>query len=576
MLYSILSFLTGAGVFLVGIVMFSNVMEKFASGGIRTLLNKISNNRFSSFGVGLGVTLISQSSTSTTVMVVGLVNAGLLTLFQATAICLGAHVGTTFTGILISLSTFRIKYFFMALAFVGALIGLVTKKRKIKKIADLLISFGVLFVGLELMNKALSGNEILEPFFVELFRTVHLPIWLILLAAGFTIIIQSSTAFTAIILTMIGNGLIQFETAMFLVMGACIGTTFTAIFASLTANINARRTALVNFTNVTLGVTLLTSVIWPLKDVFVPFYASIIPDPVWQLAIYNVLFNATKASILIWLINPVTRLVCRIIKDKPKEKNELRTTYIDDSQLETPTIIMEPIRKEIIDMARRARKSFSYAFEALLKQDLTHKKKVKKQEKWINFLGKAISGFIVKATEVEVSEQDSQLLGSFHHMVDDIERIGNYSKMMLQEARRMKKYGYEFSYESTAKGLTDMYEIVSKMFDISLEIFESKETASLKELLDLNKKTIRYKQKLTESHIKWLKTAEYNTIGGDYFNSAISNLEYIADLLVNFVSAIPAIAGDNAGTEKKSPEPIEKLIKETEKSPRASVLPEVM
>jgi len=343
---------------------------------------------------------------------------------------------------------------------------------------------------------------------------------------------------------MIGNGLINFETAMFLVMGACIGTTFTAIFASIAANTNAKRAALTNLMNVTIGVTFLTSIIWPLKGVFVPFYSSLIPDPVWQLAIYNVIFNSVKASIMIWFINPVTRLVCRIIREKPKKKNELRTMYIDDSLLEAPTIVMEPLRKEIIDMTRRARKSFNLAFHALLNQDLTYKKKIKKQEKWINFLSKAISQFIVKSTESEVSEQDSQLLGNFHHMVDDIERIGDYSKKMLQEAGRMKKYGYGFSHESTAKGLKDMHAIVSKMFDLSLDIFESGNTEPVKELLDLNKKVIRYKQKLTEAHIKWLKTSEYNTIGGDYFNSAISNLEYIADLLVSFVSATPGITDD--------------------------------
>ena len=545
MFYSILSFVTGAGVFLVGIVMFSKVLEKFASGGIRTLLNKISNNRFASFGAGFIVTVIVQSSTTTTVMVVGLVNAGLLSLFQATAISLGAHVGTTITGILVSLSTFKIKYFFMALAFIGAVINLVTKKKALRKVADLLISFCILFVGLELMNKALSGNEILEGFFVDLFRTVHFPIWLILIAAGFTIIIQSSIALIAILITMIGNGLINFETAMFLVMGATIGTTFTAIFASLAANINARRAALINLTNVTFGVTVMTAIIWPLRDIFVPVYKSAITDPVWQLAIFNVIFNTAKASFLIWFINPVTRFVCRIIKEKPKENKEMQTTYLDDSLLSTPAIVIGPIKKEIMDMSHRARKSFSMASEGILNQDLTNKKKVKKQEKWINFLSKAISDFIVKATEAETSEQDSRLLGSFHHMVDDIERIGDHCKKMMQEAGRMKKYGYEFSYKSTVKGLTDMYEIVSRMFDISLEIFETGETTLLNELRELNKKIYSNKQKLTESHIKWLKTLEYNTIGGDYFNSVISKMEYISDLLVDFVTTIPSISSSN-------------------------------
>ena len=549
MFYSILSFITGAGVFLVGIVMFSKVLEKFASGGIRTLLNKISNNRFASFGAGFVVTVIVQSSTTTTVMVVGLVNAGLLTLFQATAISLGAHVGTTVTGILVSLSTFKIKYFFMALAFVGAVINLVTKKKGFRKAADLLISFGILFVGLELMNKALSGNAVLEGFFVDLFRTVHFPIWLILIAAGFTIIIQSSIALIAILLTMIGNGLIGFETAMFLVMGSTIGTTFTAIFASLAANSNARRAALINFTNVSIGVTFMTAVLWPLKDVFVPFFGRLIPDPIWQLAIFNVLFNTVKASVLIWFIHPVTRLVCRIVKDKPRKKKEMQTMYIDDGLLKTPAIVMEPIKKEISDMARRARKGFNLAFEALLNQDTSHRKKIKKQGKWINFLSKAISLFIVKAAETEISEKDSQLLGSFHHAVGDLERIGDYGKKMLQDAGRMKENKYNFSYKPAAKGLSEMREIVSKMFDMSLAIFKSGDKEFLQELFDLYMKAARQKQKLNRSYIRWLKTTEYNTIGGDYFNSAMTTLEYIAGLLVNFIVNDPEISDSSVNAD---------------------------
>jgi phosphate:Na+ symporter len=378
-----------------------------------------------------------------------------------------------------------------------------------------------------------------------------------LIAAAFTIIIQSSIALVAMLLAMIGNGLLSFESAMFLVLGANVGTTFTAIFASITANTNAKRAALRNLINAAVGVVSFTAIIWPFKGAFVQFFARIIPDPVWQVSMFNLIYNTIAASVLIWFIAPINRLVCLLIRDKQKRKKELHTSYINDHLLDTPTIAIEPIKKEILDMAYRARKSFTLAFGAILTQNLAKKKKIKKQEKWINFLNKAVSGFVVKLSEAEISEQDSRLLGGFHHAIDDIERIGDYAKKMLQEAGRMKKYRYEFSKNSVARGLTDMFEIALKMFDISLEIFEHGKVERLNELHELDREIDKLKAKLADSHIKWLQSAEYNTIGGDHFYSAICDLERIADHIVNFASSIHVT--DNSGvTAEKPGEPAEK------------------
>ena len=551
--YAILSLITGVGVSLVGIVMFSKGLEKGASGKMHTLLDKISKNRFASFGVGVGVTAIVQSSSATTAMVVGLVNAGLITLFQAAAISLGAHVGATFIGILVSLSTFRIKYFFMTLAFVGAMINFIVKKRKIRNIGNLLISFGILFVGLELMGKAFSENPSLNEFFTNLFVTVNFPVWLILLGIAFVVVIQSSGAATAIFMTMAGSGLLGIDIAMFLVLGANIGTANTALFASIPADTDARRAAVANLIMNIIGVIGFTAIVWPLKSVLVTAYGKIIPDPVWQISIFNIIYNVIKSAPLLYLIDPVNRLVCWLIKDKPVEEEELKTSYIDDTLLETPAIAMTPIKKEIIDMAKISQNSLTMAFEAMFRQDLVNKKKIKKQEEWINFLNKAVSEFVVKVSEAELSEHESRLLGGFHHAVNDIERIGDYAKKMLQEAGRMKKSNYEFSKKSTAKGLTEMFDIVSKMFDISLEVFENGDEEKLKDLYELDNETDKMKEKLSNSHIRWLKTSQYNTIGGGYFYSCICDLERIADHLVNFASVIHVI--DDSGTKAEEAPP---------------------
>jgi len=560
MFYAILALITGVGVSLVGIVMFSKGLEKGASGKMRTILEKISKNRFASFGVGVGITAIVQSSSATTAMVVGLVNAGLITLFQAAAISLGAHVGATFIGILVSLSTFKIKYFFMTLAFIGALINFIVKKGKVKNIANLLIGFGILFVGLELMGKSFSDNPSLNEFFTNLFMTVNFPLLLILLGIAFVVVIQSSGAATAIFMTMAGSGLMSIDIAMFLVLGANIGTANTALFASIPADTDAKRAALANLLLNIAGVVGFTAIVWPLKTVFVASYSRIIPDPVWQISIFNLIYNAVKSLPLLHLIDPVNRLACWLIKDKREEEEELRTSYIDDSLLDSPAVAMVSIKKEIIDMAHISRNNLALAFDALFRQDLSNKKKIKKQEEWINFLNNAVSDFVVKVSASELSEQDSRLLGGFHHAVNDIERIGDYAKKMLQEASRMKKHNYEFSKKSLAKALTEMFDIVCRMFDISLEIFENGDEERLKELYDLDKETDKMKIKLADSHIRWLKSSEYNTIGGGYFYSCICDLERIADHLVNFASAIHVIVDDSNKTEKPPAETKEPLV----------------
>ena len=553
MLYAVLSLFTGVGVSLVGIIMFSKGLEKGASGKMSALLNKISKNRFASFGMGVGVTAIVQSSSATTAMVVGLVNAGMITLFQAAAISLGAHVGATFIGILVALATFKIRYFFMAMAFVGALINLVVKKRKIKNTANLLTSFGILFVGLDLMGKALSDNQILNDFFINLFMMVNFPIWLILLGMMFTVIIQSSGAASAIFMALAGSGLMGIEIAMFLVLGANIGTASTALFAAIPADVNARRAAWVNlFMNVA-GVAGFTAIVWPLKDMFVAVYTRLIPDPVWQISIFNIFYNTAKSLPLLFLIAPVNRLACWVIKDKPKQEEELKTSYIDDNLLDSPAVALVSLKKEITGMAQISRSSLALAFDAMFRQNLGNKKIIKKQEKWINFLNKAVSAFVIKFSESELSERESRLMGGFHHAVNDIERIGDYAKKMLQEAGRMKKHDYGFSRKSTAKGLTEMFDIVSAMFDLSTEIFETGNMEKLRELHELDNETDRMKIKLANSHIKWLKSADYNTIGGGHFYSCICDLERVADHLVNFALAIhvaePAAAPSSPQSE---------------------------
>ncbi|MCL2755731.1 MAG: Na/Pi symporter [Firmicutes bacterium] len=317
--YSILLLLTGIGVFLVGIVKFSNLLQTSGNDKVRAIFRQMGNNRMVGFAVGTGATTIIQSSTATTVIVVGLVNAGVMTLGQSTAVIFGANVGSALSNMLLSLSAFRIKYFFMALVFVGALTKILTKHKRLNSIADIFISFGIIFVGLELMSSAFSGSEALTNGFSDMLAAVNFPLLLILLGFVLTAIIQSSTAATAIFIALAANGLLDFTSIIFLVFGTRLGTTLTTMIAAIPANRNAKRAAWMHLLFNVFGTIIFLPIIWPLQHVIAPFFENLVPNPIWQISIFSLVLNLANAIVLLFFIQPINKLVHLIVRDKPEQ-----------------------------------------------------------------------------------------------------------------------------------------------------------------------------------------------------------------------------------------------------------------
>ena len=534
--YSVLSLVIGAGMFLVGIVMFSESLEKYASRGKSALFKKISDNHFAGFGIGTIVTALAQSSAATTVTAVGLVNAGILTVLQASSIMLGAHFGTCSTIFIVSLSTFNIKYLFMTLGFVGALMKILTSKGRIIRIANLLIGFGVLFVGLNLMSAALKDSTDLREFFISLFKKIEFPPLLILLGIVFTIIVQSSTASISLFLMMLVEGLLSFENAMFLSMGAFIGTCFTPIFAAITANTNAKRAALINLLFSVIGVSVFTCLIWPLKSFAIPAYEAMV-QPAWQIPVFQLSYNLIAGIVLIWFLEPLGRLASRLLKDKPETKEVLHTTYIDDRLLTAPSIAVDQTKKEIRDMMDRARENLNLAFNALVNRDFSNKKKIKKEEDLIDFLNRAIAMFIVKLSGNSLSESEDIMLVSFCRVINDIERVGDYACKILKDAGRMKKKKYKFHKKDITR-LEEMFSKVQELFNLCIEIFESRDLEKLENVSGLEGEIGAIKSNLALGHLMWLKAGQYIMAGGEYFYSAISDLERVSNHLINVALSV--------------------------------------
>jgi len=315
---SILELFTGVGIFLVAIIMLSKIFGK-PSERLHRFFRKTGTNRFVNVGLGVVTVGITQSSTPTTVIVISLVGGGMLSILQATGLIMGINIGSSLTSLLFVFSTFRIRYFITFLVFVGAAIKLATKNEKWVYAANICITFGLLFIGLGSMSSALGSNEIIVGFFEGIFSRVTFPLWLFLIGTVFSALIQSSSAAIGISVAMVASGLLPFESAIYIVIGANLGTSFTAIIASLPGNRNAKRVGLFHVLFNLLGAILFLATVWPLQEVLVPWYQGLIYDPTIQLSVFHIVFNTVTMLVLVSFITPLNRIVCWIIKDKSEK-----------------------------------------------------------------------------------------------------------------------------------------------------------------------------------------------------------------------------------------------------------------
>ena len=351
LLESLIWLLAGVGIFIVGMNFLSDALEKSAGEGMKRLLGKISNNRFSGVGIGAAVTAIIQSSSATSVMVIGLVNAGVMTLMQATPIIMGANIGTTITGVLVALKNDYFNMLMYFFAFAGVMMGFF-KKEKIKLAGLLCSGLGLIFVGLNIMSSEQAfGNPLVEEMFQGIFSVVDFPLLLILVGVIFTALIQSSSAATGVVITMVGTGVLPLELALFIVLGANIGTCVTALLASVGAHANAKRVALIHFTFNVIGTVIFTAIVWIFKEPVARLLVSLFPgdDPMslqMRVSVFHVIFNVTTTLVLLPFVSQLVRYSCQVIKDKKTVEPEQTLKYIDDRLLTMPPVALMQVKKK--------------------------------------------------------------------------------------------------------------------------------------------------------------------------------------------------------------------------------------
>lgn len=525
--YSVLLLLAGTGVFLVGIVFFSGTLTRNASGRMRLLFKRLTKNRASGLGLGVGITFVSQSSTVTTVMVVGLVNAGLLTLFQATSVIIGANAGASLTMLILSLSALKIKYFFMATAFIGAFVKLFTKKENIVFIADLFVSFGVMFVGLALMSDAFSSNSPggaeLSGAFERLFQSVDFPLLLVLFGFLFTLITNSTNATTAIILSMMVANVLSFKSGAFLVIGANLATPSTAILASLTANTNAKRAAVIHLMFNLFGAIFFTAMLWSTQSWFVPWYTSVIP-PLWQISIFHVMFNITTSFVLIWLVKPLNKLATKLIREAPNDQELLRTSFIGPELQKDFKDEIELITNEIRGMTERTRNGLNLAHDDLVNRTSENKHKIAQEKVWVDYLHTQIIERLVQlSTEKRLTSEKKQKISEYYRLVVDIKRMAGHSIFMANNTAKMKEEGLRFPPEIVAE-LNNLYEKIGKMFDY---YFEGKTEAAEETGAELKK----YCDNFSKTYLNTLGEGKFSVELGNYYYATMISFTNIANYL---------------------------------------------
>lgn len=546
-LEAILLLLAGVGVFIAGMNMLSDGLERSAGGGLKKLLGKISNNRFAGVGVGAGVAAIVQSSSATSVMVIGFVNAGIMSLFQATSIIMGANIGTTITGILVSLQDLPISDFAMLLAFIGVMMTFL-KNEKVKQLGGILCGFGLIFVGLELMGSSLKNSADINEFFKQLFRDIDFPLLLIFFGMLFTAVIQSSSAATGIFITMVAEGALQLDCAIFLVLGSNIGTCITAVLACMGASVNSKRTALIHLSFNVIGTMLFTAFLWPLRTPVVELLQKLPGGPHMQLAWFHVIFNVTTTGILLPFIKQLVQIATLIIKDKPVDESGRTLHFVDERLLKTPAVAVMQVKKEIEYMATLAGENLANSFKAMETNATEYSPNISEKEGDIDFINHTLTKYLIKLSPL-VSGKDEKKIGAYFHVLNDLERIGDHADNFCEIGVQMQEKGLEFS--ATAKGeIKQMQEKVLRMFEIASGAFIGLEKDKFNELTALENEVDGLKRELSARHYARLAEGTCKVEHSPYFTSVVAGLERVADHLVNFGYSVLNPTGSQSEARK--------------------------
>ena len=543
---AVLSMLAGIGIFLVACSTMSSNLEAVSSSKLRALFRKVSGNKMIGVGIGAVTTAAIQSSGATTVMIIGFVNAGIMTLTQAATVIYGANIGTTITGQIVALgmtgsNRLSTTVIFSAFAGIGALISLFGSKDQIKRWGGIFSGFGMLFVGLSMMSSSMETFSGLDTVKLFLAR-IDSAIVLVFVGALFTAIIQSSSVMTSIAITMVVTGLITLDQGIYLTMGSNIGSCVVAMIAGLGSGKNAKRTALIHLLFNVGGVVVFLIIGFLLSLVsggnldFGIIFERLFPQvPQIQLAMFHTVFNTLTVLIFLPLTGTLVKTVSKVIPDTKEDgaaKDEFRLYYVDRNMLKTPPIAVDQLKKEIINMADIAMRNYIYSLEAICHLDFSKQEQFSKNEKELDYINKELVKFVVELSQLPLSEKDHKYVSTTFHTISDLERIGDYAENIMEYADTLKSENEGFS-ESAISEVAYMREHIEKLFDRIIKAYTMKDKEALDEAYRIEDEVDRITARMEENHIIRLNKGICTALVGSQYMSLASNSERVADHFIN-------------------------------------------
>ena len=543
---SVLTLLAGIGVFLTACQMMSSNLEAASSDKLKKLFSRASESKLLGVGIGALGTAAIQSSGATTVMTIGFVNAGIISLAQAATIIYGANIGTTVTAQIVALGMFggnsvSTGVIFSAFAGLGAFLSIFAKKGGTKTLGGILAGFGLLFVGLELMSSSMESFAALDGVKAFL-ASISNPLLLVLLGAVFTAIIQSSSVMTSIALAMVVTGLIGIDQGIFLTMGSNIGSCVVALIAGLTSGTNAKRTAMIHLLFNCSGVVLfmLASVALGWFDIsYGGIFERLFPSaPQVQLAMFHTFFNTVTVAIMLPLTGVLVGTVSKMIPDKPAVSKEFTLQYVDENMLRTPPVAVGQVKREILRMADIALLNVDRSLQMAVDLDFAGKAAFDRDERQLNFINTELVAFVVRLSgKSGLGEKDRSYLSGTYRSIRDIERIGDYAENIVEYATILADSSQQFSDDAKYE-ISQLKQLLHDLFDQMVLTYRDEDFDALAKANEIEEEIDDYTRRMEEGHIQRMEKGICTPSVGAQYLELSSNAERMADHMINIAKSI--------------------------------------
>ena len=507
-------------------------LENAAGAKLKRMLEVLTGNRFLAVLVGFVVTAIIQSSTATTVMVVGFVNAGMMSLAQAVGVIMGANIGTTVTSLLIALNFSSVA---AASVLVGVILMLASKKTVVKNLGAIFTGFGLLFLGIDMMSDSMAPlreSAGFMNFIVTVSESPLRPLFGIILGIVMTAVLQSSSASVGVLQTLAMQGLVPLKFSVFVLFGQNIGTCLTALFSTVGAKKNSKRAAVIHllFNLIGTGIFILIALLTP----YVEWIEKLSPDPMAQIAISHIVFNIVSTVVMFPFAKALVKLSCLLVPGKDDSESEMHCKFIDDRLLNTPPFAVMQVSKEVARMAKLARDNFETSAHALINRSDKDLDKVMENEEIINYLNHHITSYLVKLNALDITDSDSDYIARVFHAINDIERVGDHAINLAEAAQHNIGEGLKFS-DSAREELNQLCGSVVTLLERSMAAFDNQSLSDneAKELSDLEEHIDDLTLECQDSHIFRLNRKECNTEAGMLYLNTITDFERVGDHAIN-------------------------------------------